>query len=101
MKTTRMPVEERIYVKNTHEPIVEREIFEKINEQREQFRKKFHNNYGKHDSISKEPNLLKGVLVFADCGKNMSLWRDRSGVKLNPPRVYNKFMLIRWNLRKK
>lgn len=92
MKTTRMPVEERIYVKNTHEPIVEREIFDKINEQRQKYREKFHSNYGKHDSISKEPNLLKGVLVCADCGKNMSLWRDRSGVRLNPPRVYYKYI---------
>lgn len=48
-------------------------------------------NYGNHDSISKELNFLKGVLVCADCGKNMSLWRDRSGVKLNPPRVYYKY----------
>ncbi|MGN0462332.1 MAG: recombinase family protein [Ruminococcus sp.] len=92
MKPTVMPAEERIYVKNTHEAIVEREVFEKINEQRQQFREKFHSNYGKHDSISKEPNLLKGVLVCADCGKNMSLWRDRSGVKLNPPRVYYKYI---------
>ena len=64
----------------------------KINEQRQKYREKFHSNYGKHDSISKEPNLLKGVLVCADCGKNMSLWRDRSGVKLNPPRVYYKYI---------
>lgn len=92
MKMKRMSVEERIYVKNTHEPIVEKEIFEKINEQRKRDREKFHSNYGKYDSISKEPNLLKGVLFCADCGKNMSLWRDRSGAKLNPPRVYYKYI---------
>ncbi len=92
MKTTRMPVEERIYVKNTHEPIVEREIFEKVNQEKEKHKEVYHNNYGKHDVISKEPNLLQGIIVCADCGKNMTLWRDRSGVKLNPPRVYYKYI---------
>ncbi|MDE6233928.1 MAG: recombinase family protein [Lachnospiraceae bacterium] len=92
MKSKKMPVEERVYVKNTHEPIVEKEVFEKINEQRKKNREKYHSSYGKYDSISKEPNLLKGILVCADCGKNMSLWRDRSGIKLNPPRVYYKYI---------
>lgn len=92
MKTTWMPAEKRIYVKNTHEPIVEREIFEKLDEQRKKDREKYHSSYGKYDSIAKEPNLLKGILICADCGKNMSLWRDRSGAKLNPPKVYYKYI---------
>ncbi len=48
--------------------------------------------YGKFDALSKEPNLLKGTLICGDCGKKMSLWRDRSGAKLNPPRVYYKYI---------
>ena len=92
MKSRRMPVEERVYVRNTHEPIVEREVFERISRQKEKDREKYHNKYGMYDGIAKEPNLLKGILVCGDCGKNMSLWRDRSGVKLNPPRVYYKYI---------
>lgn len=85
-------MEERVYVRNTHEPIVEREVFERISRQKEKDREKFHNKYGMYDGIATEPNLLKGILVCGDCGKNMSLWRDRSGVKLNPPRVYYKYI---------
>ena len=94
MKSRRMPVEERVYVRNTHEPIVEREVFERISRQKEKDREKYHNKYGMYDGIAKEPNLLKGILVCGDCGKNMSLWRDRSGVKLNPPRVYYKYICL-------
>lgn len=100
MKSRKMPVEERVYVKNTHEPIVEREVFERINQKREKDREKFHNKYGMYDGIAKEPNLLKGILVCGDCGKNMSLWRDRSGVKLNPPRVYYKYICQTYQLLK-
>lgn len=92
MERKKMPVEERVYVRNTHEPIVEREIFDKLKEQRAKSREKYHSNYGKHDNIAKETNLLKGILICADCSKNMTLWRDRSGVKLNPPRVYYKYI---------
>ncbi len=87
-----MPVGERVYVENTHEPIVEREIFDKVNEKIKRDAGKFHGNYGKFDAVSKEPNLLRGTLICGDCGKNMTLWRDRSGAKLNPPRVYYKYI---------
>ncbi len=92
MANRRMPVEERVYVKDTHEPVVEREIFDKVRQQREKDSAKFKSRYGMHDKISKEPNLLKGILVCGDCGKNMTLWRDRSGAKLDPPRVYYKYI---------
>lgn len=92
MARRRMPVGERVYVKDTHEPIVEREVFDKVKQQREKDSAKFKSSYGMHDKISKEPNLLKGILVCGDCGKNMPLWRDRSGAKLDPPRVYYKYI---------
>lgn len=92
MGTRKMPAEERLYVKDTHEPIVEREIFDKVNEKGKRDAEKFHSGYGKFDALSKEPNLLKGILICGDCGKRMSLWRDRSGAKLNPPRVYYKYI---------
>ena len=71
-------------MKDTHEPIVEREIFDKVNEKGKRDAEKFHSGYGKFDALSKEPNLLKGILICGDCGKRMSLWRDRSGThKIN------------------
>lgn len=92
VKSHMTPAGERIYVKNTHEPIIERDIFEKIAGRKKAEREKFHNSYGVHDKISDEPDLLKGLLVCADCGKAMTLWRDRSGAKLKPPRVYYKYI---------
>ena len=92
IKRHRVSAEERVYVGNTHEPIVEREIFEKVAQMKKADREKYHASYGVHGELSKEPNLLKGILVCADCGRLMQLRRDNSGAKLNPPRAYYRYV---------
>lgn len=92
IKRHRVSAEERICVRNTHEPIVEREIFEKVAQMKKADREKYHASYGMHGELSKEPNLLKGILVCADCGRLMQLRRDNSGAKLNPPRIYYRYV---------
>lgn len=86
------PVEERIYVKNTHQPIITRELFETVKMLNQKNKEKFHSQYGKYDGISKEQNLFKEILVCGDCGKTMTLWRDCSGARLQPPKVYYKYI---------
>lgn len=92
IKRHRVSAEERICVRNTHEPIVERAIFEKVALMKKADREKYHASYGVHGELSKEPNLLKGILVCADCGRLMQLRRDNSGAKLNPPRAYYRYV---------
>lgn len=92
IKRHRVSAEERICVRNTHEPIVEREIFEKVALMKKADREKYHASYGMHGELSKEPNLLKGILVCADCGRLMQLRRDSSGAKLDPPRAYYRYV---------
>lgn len=92
MPPTAMPKEERIYVRNTHEAIVGREQFAAIQEMAKETAEEFHRNYGKYDAVAKEENYFKGILYCADCDRVMTLWRDRSGCRLNPPRVYYKYI---------
>ena len=92
IKRHRVSAEERVYVRNTHEPIVEREIFEKVALMRKADREKYHASYGMHGELLKEPNLLKGILVCRDCERLMQLRRDNSGAKLNPPRAYYRYV---------
>jgi len=92
IKSRYVPVDERIYVKDTHEALISRELFEAVKKGREENSERFHKNYGKYDSLSTEENLLKGLVECGDCKKNMILWRDRSGANLNPPRVYYKYI---------
>lgn len=92
IKRHRVSAEERICVRNTHEPIIERGIFEKVALMKKADREKYHASYGMHCEFSKEPNLLKGILVCADCGRLMQLRRDNSGAKLDPPRAYYRYV---------
>lgn len=92
IKSHRVSAEERVYVKDTHEPIVEREIFEKIAQMKKADREKYHASYGMRNELSKEPNMLKGILVCRDCGKLMQLRHDNSGTELNPPRAYYRYV---------
>ena len=87
-----VPKEERYYVENTHEGIVSRQLFEQVQDIDKKAKERFHNSYGKYDYLGKEENLFKGILLCGDCKKNMNLWRDRSGCRLNPPRVYYKYI---------
>ena len=87
-----VPKEERCYVPNTHEGIISRQLFEQVQAIDEKARKEFHESYGKFDYMGKEENLFKGILLCGDCKKNMNLWCDRSGCKLNPPRIYYKYI---------
>ncbi len=45
IKRHRVSSKERIYVKNTHEPIVEREVFEKIVQMKQADREKYRTSY--------------------------------------------------------
>lgn len=92
IKRHRVSAEERICVRNTHEPIIERGIFEKVALMKKADREKYHASYGRHNELSKEPNLLKGILVCRDCGRLMQLRRDNSGAKLDPPRAYYRYV---------
>ena len=57
------PQENWAVFKNVHEPIIDREVYEQVQQKRGKIRKRRTNN-GEH-------NMFSGLLVCADCGSNL------------------------------
>ena len=62
-KRVRIPTEEQIVVQNTHEPIIDRKLFNFVNTKRSNKRKANH----------KFENIFKGLVFCAECGEEMQL----------------------------
>lgn len=70
-KDVNMPREEWIIIENTHEPLIHRRDFDKVQEKLTENVKQFHSTHGKNGFNHARFNLLGKRIVCADCGKIM------------------------------
>lgn len=70
-----------VIVHNTHEPIIEQELFDKVQEINEAAVRTARANHGKYDHLPKEKNIYGAKLVCADCGARIKLIRSFSTKK--------------------
>lgn len=70
-KDVNMPREEWIIIENTHEPLIHRKDFDKIQEKLTENVRQFHSTHGKNGFNHARFNLLGKRIVCADCGKIM------------------------------
>lgn len=70
-KDVNMPREEWIIIENTHEPLVHRKDFDKVQEKLIENVRQFHSTHGKNGFNHARFNLLGKRIVCADCGKIM------------------------------
>lgn len=75
MPDHRQKKEQRIYVENTHEPIVDKEIFWKVQELLEQVRKRHNSVRLKYKDIERREDIFRGLLYCADCRCKLSFYR--------------------------
>ena len=73
--------EEWIVVKNTHEPLISEELFEKVQQINNAVLERQKANTGKYDHLPKEKNIYGKKFVCADCGAIMKLTRSFSTKK--------------------
>lgn len=78
---SRVDEEDWVVVHNTHEPIIEQELFEKVQEINRAAVERTKANSGKYDHLPKEKNIYGAKLVCANCGKRMKLLRSFSTKK--------------------
>lgn len=62
-------------VPNTHEPIVSKELFDKVQERLNEAHIAYHKNLGKYDKISNNNNMFKGKVICGDCGTNATRYK--------------------------
>ena len=73
--------EEWIVVKNTHEPLISEELFEKVQQINNAVLESQKANTGKYDHLPKEKNIYGKKFTCADCGAIMKLTRSFSTKK--------------------
>jgi len=78
-----LPQSEWVIVENTHEPIVDKIVFDMAQEARAKNTKDFYKNYDKSKHLNNEGHVFKGLLVCADCGSKLSR------IKTKIPNLYN------------
>ena len=83
IKKHRIKKEDRIYVPGTHEPVVSRELFDRVQKLVEERKQKVIASRGKYDSVEKKENKFERILFCGDCGGRLKFYRrvdDRSGI---------------------
>ena len=73
-----------IIVRNTHEPIVSRELFEKV----QRVRQEICNEYKAKEIDHYTPNIFKGKVFCADCGRPLHRQRAKRKTKPDVYRIY-------------
>ena len=80
-----VPEECRITAENTHEPLVSRELFERVQARNRASAEKTRTNRGKYGDLPQAENPFGKKLVCADCGAVMKLHRS---IARNGSRAY-------------
>ena len=66
-KEEKISKDEYVIVKNTHEPIVSQELFDKVQIEMNKKHSSYYEKCGKYDKISNNENIFKGKIFCGDC----------------------------------
>lgn len=77
----RLPQSEWIIVENTHEPLIDRKTFDRVQALRQADKEKYHANLGKYDHLGTEENIFRGLVFCGDCGRPMVRYKEVSHEK--------------------
>lgn len=72
----RVPPEQWVVVEGTHEAIIERAVFDRVQEIRRARREAYHANLGKYDYLEARENLFQGIIRCGDCGRNLVRYKE-------------------------
>ena len=65
-----------IIVENTHEPLIDENTFRAVQAMSEQASQAYNATLGNHDHLGSTPNILRGLIFCADCGKPMVRYKN-------------------------
>ena len=72
------PQEEWVIVENTHEPIIDRDTFEKVQEITRQRNEEYFEKLGRFSYLETTENILKGLIYCADCKRTLVRYKNVS-----------------------
>lgn len=65
-----------IIVKNTHEPLIDETTFRAVQAMSEKAKQAYYANLGVHDHLGSTPNILRGLIFCADCGRPLVRYKE-------------------------
>ena len=68
--------EDWIVVRNTHEPLIDEDTFRAVQRMAEDASSTYQERLGRHDGLGKIPNILRGLIYCADCGRTMTRYKN-------------------------
>lgn len=71
-KPYQVPKSEWVVVHNTHEPLIDEEIFREVQQMAEDANSTYKERLGRHDGLGTIPNILRGLVHCADCKRTMT-----------------------------
>ena len=78
-KPYRVPKSEWVIVRNTHEPLVDEETFQAVQQMAEKARAAYHERQGKYDALGTTPNMLRKLVYCADCKRPLVRYKNVNG----------------------
>ena len=72
------PREEWVVVENTHEPLIDRETFDKVQELARRKNAEYFENLGRFSYLETTENILKGLIYCADCKRPLVRYKNVS-----------------------
>ena len=75
MNRHRIQKEDRIYVEGTHEPVVSRELFYKVQELVGERKQKYFEGKEKYSGVERKENKVDNILFCGDCGGRLKFCR--------------------------
>lgn len=72
------PQEEWVIVENTHEPIIDRDTFEKVQEIMRQRNEEYFEKLGRFSYLETTENILKGLIYCSDCKRPLVRYKNVS-----------------------
>ena len=72
------PQEEWVIVESTHEPIIDRDTFEKVQEIMRQRNEEYFEKLGRFSYLETTENILKGLIYCADCKRPLVRYKNVS-----------------------
>ena len=80
-KSCRVPKSEWVIVRNIHEPLVDEETFQAVQQMAEKARTTYHERQGKYDALGTTPNILRKLVYCADCKRPLVRYKNVNSSK--------------------
>ena len=80
-KSYRAPKSEWVIVRNTHEPLVDEETFQAVQQIAEKAKTTYHERQGKYDALGTTPNILRKLVYCADCKRPLVRYKNVNSSK--------------------